>query len=264
MATVKKYLSEEKKKRFPIFVNICVVTLLIWTLQCFNNNCSLNRSCKANGSYYNAKGRASLKRVQNRCLAQGGGSNLSPEMEVLKETVVNYLLSSNKKNNNDNRNETKPEVLERRYDHPPPPRNYHDRHYHSGHEDVREHNNYDARDGHVNGNHNRQGPEVVSYYVQEGEPDKDRMIQPVYYPTHLATRKIPYDNNKNTSIVSYVKHMLLDQQLFASPVLNKMAPIFFLMFLYYVISAIISNFRHIIALYFLAKIVKMHYNSNNN
>ncbi|KMZ86847.1 Plasmodium exported protein, unknown function [Plasmodium vivax] len=261
MATVKKCLSKEKKTKFPIFLNIYVVTLLIWTLQCFNNNCFLNKSCKGNGSYYNADG-TSLKRVKNRSLGQRGGSFFGPEMEILKDTVVNYLLRNTKKNNNDDRKEMKPEVVEPRYDHPPP-RNYRDHHYHNGHEDIRAHDNYDIRDGRVHGKHNRQGPEVMSYYIPEGGSDKERMIQPVYYPTQPAPQRMRYNDNSNTSMISYLKHFLLEQQLFASPVLNKMAPVFFLMFLYYVISAIISNFRHIIALYFLAKIVKLHYNSNN-
>ncbi|ANQ07993.1 Uncharacterized protein PCOAH_00019480 [Plasmodium coatneyi] len=262
MATVRKYLSKEEKKKFPVLVNICLVTLLIWTLQCFNNNCFLNKSCKGNGSYYNAEGKTSLKRVKNRCLAQGGNF-VGPEMEVLKDTIVNYLLGNNRKSNNDNREEMKPEVVEPRYDHPPP-RNYRDHHYHSSHEDIRTHDNYDIRDGRVHVNHNHQGPEVVSYYIPEGASDNDRMLQPIYYSRQRSSQRVPYNDNRNTSMIGYLKHFLLEQQLFSSPVLNKMAPIFFLMFLYYVISAIISNFRHIIALYFLAKIVKLHYNSNNN
>ncbi|GAB66310.1 hypothetical protein PCYB_084710 [Plasmodium cynomolgi strain B] len=260
MATVKKYLSKGKNKKFPILVNIYVVTLLIWTLQCFNNNCFFNKSCNGNGNYYNAEG-ASLNRVKNRCLGERG-SFFGPEMEVLKDTVVNYLLGNNKKNNDGNRNEMKPEVVEPRYDHSP--RNYRDGHYHNGHEDIRTHDNYDIRDGRSHGNQNRQGPEVMSYYIPEGASDKDRSIQPVYYPTKPAAQRMRYNDNNGTSMIGYLKHFLLEQQLFASPVLNKMAPLFFLMFLYYVISAIISNFRHIIALYFLAKIVKLHYNSNNN
>ncbi|CAA9988048.1 Plasmodium exported protein, unknown function [Plasmodium knowlesi strain H] len=261
MATIRKYLSKEKKKKILILGNIYLVTLLIWTLQCFNNNCFLNKSGKDNGSYYNAEESTSLNRIRNRCLTERG-SFIGPEMDVLKDTIVNYLLGNNKNNNNDNREEMKPEVVEPRYD--PPPRNYRGHPYHNGHDDIRTHENYDIREGHIHGNHSRQGPEVVSYYIPEGASDKDRMIQPIYYPRQRQSQRIPCNDNRSTSIIGYLKYFLLEQQLFGSPVLNKMAPIFFLMFLYYVISAIISNFRHIIALYFLAKIVKLHYNSNNN
>ncbi|GAW80797.1 Plasmodium exported protein, unknown function [Plasmodium gonderi] len=256
METIKKCRTKGKRNKFYISVNIFVVTLLIWTLQCFNNNDTLNNPSDNDNGYYNGE-KTSHKRTKNRCLSQGGGL-FGPEINVLKNTVVNYLLGSN--NNKDNRGDMKPEVVEPRYDQHPP-RNYRDHHYYNGPDDIRGHDSYVIRDGNSHGMPNRQGPEVMSYYVPGDGSEKDRRLQPVYYPVQPAAQRIHYNNN--TSMLGYLKHFLLEQQLFSSPVLNKMAPIFFLMFLYYVISAVISNFRHIIALYFLAKIVKLHYNSNN-
>lgn len=244
MATVKEYISRGRKKKIPIFVNIYVVTFLIWALQCFNNNCFTNNSCEDNGSYCNTEGTLP-KGVKRRSLGQRG-SLFGPEMEILGDTVVNYLLRDIKGNRNDNKNERKPEVVEPEYD-PPHRENPHRNHYDNNNEKS-----------------NCETPEVMSYYIPGGTSDRNQMMQRTYYPPPGVPRGMGYSVPRDKSMIGYLRRFLLQQELFASPLLNKMAPIILLMFLYYVIQATIGSFRHLIAIYFVAKVLRMLYNNSDS
>ncbi|SCP04361.1 Plasmodium exported protein, unknown function [Plasmodium ovale] len=258
MATSKKCTNKVKiNNRFLTLINIALCALFFLTLKCFNNNNTLRESHYKNGNFY--QGLEKNKRVNRRCLAQQSNF-FGPEIDMLKDTVVSFLIRSIKKKTNETV-ELKPEVVEPRYEPSSHGRDNRDHYYSNNAADIRTHDNYDIRDSSNNGRgmpQNYKVSEVMPYYIPSDSREKDRVLQPVYYQSTPLS-----DNSFNTSLLGYVKHFLLEQQLFASPVLNKMAPLIFLVVVYYVISALISNFRHIIALYFLAKIVKMHYNHNN-
>ncbi|KAI4839055.1 hypothetical protein MKS88_002571 [Plasmodium brasilianum] len=200
----------------------------------------------------------SNRRTNSRCLSQQGRF-FGPEIDMLKDAVSGYFFRGHNNNNND-RGDKNPEVVEPVYG-SVPPRNYRDHRYYHNNEDIRTHDNYDISDncgGPRYGMHNPNVSEVVTYYKSGDPMNNSVMRHPVYYETkQVDNALIP-----KSSMLGYLKHFLLDQQLFASPVLNRMAPLIFLMFVYYVISALISNFRHVLALYFLARIVKLHYNNN--
>ncbi|SOV20767.1 Plasmodium exported protein, unknown function [Plasmodium sp. DRC-Itaito] len=254
---VNKSDSKEKLKRCTYFYKVLLCSIFIWICQCFYNNSYY--MYKKDGIRY--KGKKILGIRINKSLAEMDHRKYHPEYDYDSQENYESYYGVNQYSDESESYKSEDDESEEEYYNNTPRVTVMEPHT----ENSEVEDNYEKTIVDELNELPNDKKSLILSYIRNGN---DNNMQLLPHPNNKQNNQENVSPNRDffRHFMDFVK----GYKLFDSPVLNALLPFLFIAFVYCTITMLVGNVRYIIALYILAKILKMHYdykhkdNNNNN